>query len=160
MDAFQASRNPAAKLAACQRQRADPLGDYDSLLPLSPVLKHPCDDSTCNCAVSCSQLFGNLGLGSPSQVTNFFDGQKLARQEGQKRMKRERQVAAAARKQAKAAKAAEADTRGSDDDDDDDDDDDGLSPSRPHRRRRMPTSMSSTGSREDPIQLDSDMSDW
>jgi len=35
-----------------------------------------------------------------------------------------------------------------------------LSPSRPRRRRRMPTSMSSIGSREDPIELDSDMSDW
>ena len=159
MDAYEASRNQSAKLAACRRQRADPNGDYDALLPLSPVLKHPCDDSACNCTVSCSQLMGNLGLGSPSQVTNFFDGQKLARQEGQKRMKRERQVAAAARK-AKAAKAAGADTRGSDDDDDDDDDDDGLSPSRPRRRRRMPTSMSSSGSREDPIELDSDMSDW
>ena len=79
------------------------------------------------------------------------------RQADVKQRKRERQEAAAARKQAKAANAAGANARRSDDDDDDDDD--GLSPSRPRRRHRMSTSMSSIGSRDDPIALDSDMSD-
>ena len=161
--------SPRRRLAACQKQRRTQR--FSPSLPLAPVQAHPCTDAACNCELNHLELFYIFHLGSPSQSVNYkkrHQPKALAKVADDKQARLEaKRVETAA--EAELLQSLRADQKAQDtapppslassamdllafaqk-----------LSPSRPRRRRRMPTSMSSIGSREDPIELDSDMSDW
>ena len=168
--------SPRRRLAACQKQRRTQR--FSPSLPLAPVQAHPCTDAACNCELNHLELFYIFHLGSPSQSVNYkkrHQPKALAKVADDKQARLEaKRVETAA--EAELLQSLRADQQAEDTapspslassamdllglQEANIFDGQKLSPSRPGRRRRMPTSMSSIGSREDPIELDSDMSDW
>ena len=168
--------SPRRRLAACQKQRRTQR--FSPSLPLAPVQAHPCTDAACNCELNHLELFYIFHLGSPSQSVNY---KKRHQPKALAKVADDKQARLVAKRVETAAEAELLQSLRADQQAEDTApspslassamdllglqeanifDGQKLSPSRPGRRRRMPTSMSSIGSREDPIELDSDMSDW